>query len=113
MTEEVSDIYGGEKSRRIIKALLLLANIHSVSDSCNAVSDDYRGLCLNHVAQFLPITVEFISSGQRRVSFHGLCADSVDLGSVLSFVESAAEVAVYFSRAVYILMLYSVFSRIM
>ena len=38
--------------------------------------------------------------------FHGLCTDSADLGSVLSFTESAAEVAVYFSggAAFYILL---------
>ena len=57
-----------------------------------AVSADYGGI--------------YLLLDKGAFPFHGLCADSVDLGSVLSFAESAAEVAVYFSRgaAFYILL---------
>lgn len=82
-------------------------NIHSVSDSCNAVSDDYRGLCFELCgAVSADYGGIYLLLDKGAFPFHGLCADSVDLGSVLSFAESAAEVAVYFSRgaAFYILL---------
>ena len=82
-------------------------NIHSVSDSCDVVSDDYRGLCFELCgAVSADYGGIYLLLDKGAFPFHGLCADSVDLGSVLSFAESAAEVAVYFSRgaAFYILL---------
>ena len=82
-------------------------NIHSVSDSCNAVSDDYRGLCFELCgAVSADYGGIYLLLDKGAFPFHGLCTDSADLGSVLSFAESAAEVAVYFSRgaAFYILL---------
>ena len=100
MTEEVSDIYGGEKPTHHTLRVLLLAIfilflipamlfLMIIGDS---VSADYGGI--------------YLLLDKGAFPFHGLCADSVDLGSVLSFAESAAEVAVYFSRgaAFYILL---------
>ena len=88
-------------------------NIHSVSDSCDVVSDDYRGLCFELCgAVSADYGGIYLLLDKGAFPFHGLCADSVDLGSVLSFAESAAEVAVYFSGALLstsFWMLYSVF----
>ena len=83
MTEEVSDIYGGEKPTHHTLRVLLLAIF---------------------ILFLIPAMLFLLDKG--AFPFHGLCADSVDLGSVLSFTESAAEVAVYFSRgaAFYILL---------
>lgn len=107
MTEEVSDIYGGEKPTHHTLRVLLLAIFILFLIPAMLFLMIIGDSVLNYVAQFLPITVEFISFWTKGAfPFHGLCADSVDLGSVLSFAESAAEVAVYFSRgaAFYILL---------
>ena len=113
MTEEVSDIYGGEKPTHHTLRVLLLAIFILFLIPAMLFLMIIGDSVLNYVAQFLPITVEFISFWTKaRFPFHGLCADSVDLGSVLSFAESAAEVAVYFPGALLstsFWMLYSVF----
>ena len=101
MTEEVSDIYGGEKPTHHTLRVLLLAIFILFLIPAMLFLMIIGDSVLNYVAQFLPITVEFISFWTK-----GLCADSADLGSVLSFAASAAEVAVYFSwgAAFYILL---------
>ena len=103
MTEEVSDIYGGEKPTHHTLRVLLLAIFILFLIPAMLFLMIIGDSVLNYVAQFLPITVELISFWTKA---RFLSADSVDLGSVLSFAESAAEVAVYFSRgaAFYILL---------
>lgn len=86
MTEEVSDIYGGEKPTHHTLRVLLLAIFILFLIPAMLFLMIIGDSVLNYVAQFLPITVEFISFWTKAAfPFHGLCADSVDLRQCIIF----------------------------
>lgn len=107
MTEEVSDIYGGEKPTHHTLRVLLLAIFILFLIPAMLFLMIIGDSVLNYVAQFLPITVEFISFW-TKARFLSMGFALILLTSAVYYLSPSqpAEVAVYFSRgaAFYILL---------
>ena len=107
MTEEVSDIYGGEKPTHHTLRVLLLAIFILFLIPAMLFLMIIGDSVLNYVAQFLPITVEFISFW-TKARFLSMGFALILLTSAVYYLSPSQppKVAVYFSRgaAFYILL---------